>query len=214
MSEKIINSVISALVGGAVGAAVVFFMAGKASFDTLEVGSLTITKQAALLNAEGKEDVVLKEGSVLANNVVLGKKFIGTQYQGHVFVGNRMFTSPDDLVATPMEKWRFYTEIGATNEAGGEVVVRSPNGANVVGQPVNTGMLFRTGFDQNGGLQLVARSNENGSMAMVPLLAPRPNQQSPAEGGQESAAATSTPTSTPGQETPAVAEASTGVAAQ
>lgn len=194
MSEKIISSVISALIGGAVGAAVVFFLgnSSKTQFESLEVGNLKITQSAVLVSAEGKEDVVLKDGSVLANNVILGKKFIGTQYQGHVMVANRMFTSPDDLVATPMEKWRFFTEIGASNEMGGEVVVRSPNGANIVGQPVNTGIFLRTGFDQNDNPQVFARLNENGVTLPVPFM--RPNTQ-------QNAAAPNT------ENAPAVAEA-------
>lgn len=199
MSEKIVSAVISALVGGAVGAAVVFFVAGKSKFETLEVGSLKITKDATLLNAEGKEDVVLKDGSVLANNVILGKKFIGTQYQGHVMVANRMFTSPDDLVATPMESWRFYTEMGASNETGGEVIVRSPSGANVVGQPVNNGVFLRTGFDKSDNPQLFARVNQNGVTLPVPFMRPQApaGQGAPAEGtaGQ------------PAEGQPAVAEA-------
>lgn len=178
MSEKLMNSVVSALVGGAVGAAVVFFMAGKTTYDSLEVGQLTITKQATLLNAEGKDDVVIKEGSVLANNVILGKKFIGTQYQGHVFVGNRMFTSPDDLIATPMEQWRFYTELGSSNELGGEMIVRSPKGANVVNKPIEGGLFFRAGFDQNDGPQIFARVNGTDGMTLpVALLRPAPQQQ-------------------------------------
>ncbi|MDR1269950.1 MAG: hypothetical protein LBK82_10525 [Planctomycetaceae bacterium] len=200
MSDKIVSSLFSALIGGIVGACVVFFMSGKTKFDTLEVGSLKITKQATLLNAEGKDDVVIKEGSVLANNVILGKKFIGTQYQGHVFVGNRIFTSPDDLVGTPMEKWKFFTEIGSSEEFGGELIVRSPHGANVVGQPVNEGFLIRTGFLKDDTPQLFVRSNQNGGMAHVGFYQPRPqpNAENPQEGG----------TTTPAAVTPDPAETS------
>ncbi|MDR1964396.1 MAG: hypothetical protein LBQ50_11500 [Planctomycetaceae bacterium] len=185
MSDKIVSSLFSALIGGIVGACVVFFLSGKTKFDSLEVGTLKITKQATLQNAEGKDDVVIKEGSVLANNVVLGKKFIGTQYQGHVFVGNRMFTSPDNLIDTPMEKWEFYTEIGSTKDLGGEMIVRSPSGANVVGQPVNTGLLFRAGFDKGDTPQLFVRSNQNGATLQIPFMrpAPQPAADAPQEGG-------------------------------
>ncbi len=179
MSEKLMSSVVSALIGGIVGAAVVFFVGGSSKFDSLEVANLKITKSAMLVNAEGKEDVVIREGSVLANNVVLGKKFIGTQYQGHVFVGNRMFTSPDDLVTTPMDKWRFFTEIGSSNEIGGEMIVRSSNGANVVGQEIHSGVLLRAGFDANNSPQLFARGNENGMTLPVPFLRPSGQPQAP-----------------------------------
>ncbi|MDR2757682.1 MAG: hypothetical protein LBC20_18480 [Planctomycetaceae bacterium] len=216
MSDKIVSSLFSALIGGIVGACVVFFMSGKTKFEALEVGSLKITKQATLLNAEGKDDVVIKEGSVLANNVILGKKFIGTQYQGHVFVGNRIFTSPDDLVGTPMEKWKFFTELGSSEEMGGELIVRSPHGANVVGQPVNTGALFRVGFDKgNDAPQLFARSNENGGTLHIPFIRPsQPNPENPAEGATPAAtppvpAETSAAPVTPATP-PAVAAENTG----
>ncbi|GHT31164.1 hypothetical protein FACS189427_00590 [Planctomycetales bacterium] len=176
MSEKLFTSVLSALVGGAVGAAVVFFLGTKAKFDNLEVGSLKITKQAVLVDKDGKDDVILRDGSVLANQVVLGKKFIGTQYQGHVFVGNRIFTTPDNLNEKPMEQWRFFTEIGSSNELGGEVIVRSPNGANVVGQDIKQGWVLRNGFDANNEPGVLAVSNQNKAVARVPFVVPRPNQ--------------------------------------
>ena len=179
------NSVVSALVGGIVGAAVVFFVGGKTKFDSLEVADLKITKSATLVNAEGKDDVVIREGSVLANNVILGKKFIGTQYQGHVFVGNRMFTSPDDLVTTPMDKWRFFTEMGSTLDAGGEMIVRSANGANIVGQETNSGVLLRAGFNTDNSPQLFARILENNLTLPVPFMRPPAPQQAenaPADG--------------------------------
>lgn len=182
MSEKLINSVISALIGGVVGAAVVFFLAGnKNQFDSLEVGDLTIKNKAVVLDKDGKDDVILRDGSVLANNVILGKKFIGTQYQGHVFVANHMFTSPDNLNAKPMEEWRFFTEIRSTDQMGGEFIVRSPNGANVVGQPVNKGRMLRTGFDQNENPMMFAVDNAQGGIARVPFVVPPQQQQASIE---------------------------------
>ncbi|MDR2705294.1 MAG: hypothetical protein LBC02_05915 [Planctomycetaceae bacterium] len=198
MSDKIVSSLFSALVGGIVGACVVFFLSGKTKFDSLEVGSLKITKQATLLNTEGKDDVVIKDGSVLANNVILGKKFIAQQYQGHVFVGNRMFTSPDNLMEKPMDQWKFFTEIGSSDTIGGELIVRSPHGANVVGQPVNTGTLFRIGFDEGSDSpRAFARSNENGGILHVGFLAPRqqPGAETPPENGAVAPAPATPPAS-------------------
>lgn len=169
MKEKIVISVLSAVIGGVVGALVVFTTAGKTQFENLEVGNLTVTKQAKLLNDKGEDDIILRDGSVLANNVILGKKFIGTQYQGHVFVGNRMFTSPDDLTTKPMNEWRFYTEIGGTEEFGGEMLVRSPSGASIVGKQSQEGNLFRVGFDPGDNPQIFARSNKNGAVLTVPF---------------------------------------------
>jgi hypothetical protein len=172
MNQGIMNTVFSAVVGGTIGAAVTFFGTGKTEFENLKVTNLTITKQATLLSKEGKEDVVLKEGSVLANNVVLGRKFVGTQFQGHVVVANRMFTSPDDLVATPMEKWRFFTEIGSTVDAGGEVIVRSAAGPASINQPINNGALLRTGFDKDSTPRIWAVRNQDRNFVPVNLASP------------------------------------------
>ena len=185
MNKRISDHLISALIGGVIGAAVVLLATGQmptsvsvhaqtesgivpeppsGKFKSLEVENLVITKQATLLNAEGKEDVTIKEGSVMANNVVLGKKFIGTQYQGHVFVANRIFTSPDDLQTKPMEQWRFFTEMGSAIDAGGEVIVRSSNGPNIVGKAVTEGRMIQTGFDQNNQPQIFVRDLANGDL--------------------------------------------------
>ena len=160
------NTVVSAIVGGIVGAAVVFF-AGNASdkdpqnvkIQALEVAKLTITDQATLLSKEGKEEVVLKEGSILAENVIFAKKMIGRQIQGHAVVANRVFTTPDDLFATPMESWRFFAELGSSAEAGGEIVVRSAQGAATVNRPTNSGALFRMGYDPEHRPQMLALNN-------------------------------------------------------
>lgn len=204
MSEKIVTSVISALVGGIVGAVVVFSFAGKTSFDSLEVGKLTIKEEAKVLNEKGEEMIVMKEGSLLANTAIASNKFIGRQYQGHVFVANRLFTTPDDLNAVPMAQWRFFTEVGSSNERGGEVIVRSPNGATVVGQEAKQGFLMRTGFDEKDNPQLFAIANQNGFTAQVPFMVPNPR---PAEGGPapEGTAGTGAPAGPIGPEGTAVA---------
>ncbi|MDR0705371.1 MAG: hypothetical protein LBF88_10340 [Planctomycetaceae bacterium] len=180
MSDKIVSSLFSALIGGIVGACVVFFLSGKTKFDALEVGSLKITKQATLINAEGKDDVMIKDGSVFANKVVVGHKFIGQQYQGSFFIGNRIFTSPDDLVNTPIDQWKFFTEIGSSSKMGGEFIVRSPHGANVVNQQINTGSFFRIGFDENNDAPLLtSKNNETGTGAFIPLFTTRQAAQQP-----------------------------------
>ncbi|MDR2642697.1 MAG: hypothetical protein LBC74_07875 [Planctomycetaceae bacterium] len=128
MNKLLMNTVISALVGGIVGAAVVFFLSGK-KFDKLEVRDLTITGQATALSADKKPEILIKNGSILVNNVIGGTRVVGTQVQGHVFVANRMLTSPDDLVRNINTQWKFYTEIGSSREHGGEIIVRSASGA-------------------------------------------------------------------------------------
>ena len=165
------NTVVSAIVGGVIGAGVVFFGASKGTSGDLtdlavkylKVANLVITEQAALHNKDGKEEVVLKEGSVLVENVILGKKIIARQVQGHAIVANRVFTTPDDLIATPMENWRFFAEIGSSIEAGGEIVVRSASGAAAVNRGTNGGILSRWGYDPEGNPQILALQNADRS---------------------------------------------------
>ena len=168
MSQGMMNTVVSAIVGGLVGAGVVFFAGNtcdnaskNVKMQELEVAKLTITDQATLLNKEGNPEVVLKEGSILAENVILGKKVIARQIQGHAAVVNRMFTTPDDLFTTPMENWRFFAEIGSSIESGGEIVVRSAQGAASVNRPTNNGALFRMGYDPENRPQMLALHNVN-----------------------------------------------------
>jgi len=170
MNQGMMNTVVSAIIGGIVGAAVVFFAGNtsekdltKVKMQELEVAKLTITDQATLLNKEGNPDVVLKEGSILAENVIFGKKVIARQMQGHAVVANRVFTTPDDLFATPMENWRFFAEIGSSLEAGGEIVVRNAQGAASVNRPTNNGALFRMGYDPEHRPQILALNNVNRS---------------------------------------------------
>jgi hypothetical protein len=192
----------SALIGGIVGECVVFFMSGKTKFDSLEVGSLKITEQATLFNAKEEKDVVvIKDGSVIVTNAVVGTKFIGHQYQGNVFVGNRLFTSPDDLLNTSMEQWKFFTEIGSSDKAGGELIIRSPRGANIVGKKdLDSGTLFRIGFDEGyDAPRLFAKSNDNGGIAHIGFMPPSLPQQQPnantsqGDGTTPPAAAVATP---------------------
>ena len=185
------STVVSAVVGGIVGAAVVFFAGGKGdtknlNVENLKVSKLTVTDQAALLNKEGKEEVVIKEGSVFAENLVLGRKFIGTQFQGHAMVANRVYATPDNLFTTPMEQWRFYAELGASKDAGGEMVVRSIAGPALVNRPTTDGALFRMGFDTESRPQILGISNPDRSPVPINYeLSDRQRQQimSAAAGG-------------------------------
>ena len=164
------HTVVSAVVGGVIGAGVVFFAGGSnhvadlkdMELDSLRVGTLTITQEANLLDKEGKQpELVIRDGSILAENVVLGKKVIARQMQGHAIVANRVFTTPDDLIATPMENWRFFAEIGSSIEAGGEIVVRNAAGPASVNRPTTNGALFRLGYDPEQRPQILALQNAN-----------------------------------------------------
>jgi len=177
MNQGFVNTVISAIVGGVVGAGVVFFAGGNVSKNPAEmakltVRELTITGQAVLLgkaNEEGKQfpEVMIRDGSILVENLLLAKRMIARQIQGHAVVANRVFATPDDLINTPMENWKFYAELGASTNAGGEVVVRSVSGPAMVNRPTQGGTLLRTGFDTESKPQIIAL--QNASRSILPL---------------------------------------------
>jgi hypothetical protein len=166
MNQGMMNTVISAIVGGVVGAGVVFFAGGSEKMDLknveiadLKVERLVVAEQATFLNEAGNPVVGIKDGSIITDHVVVAKKFVGQQLQGHAIVANRLFTTPDNLMQTPMDQWRFYAEIGSSAEHGGEVVVRSATGAARVGQATAGGTLLRAGFDTESKPQIVAIQN-------------------------------------------------------
>ena len=165
MSQGMANTIVSAIVGGIVGAGVVFFAGNKVDlnnveFENLQVGKLTIKKEAVLLDKDGEmSEVAIRDGSVMAKNAILGQKVIAQQVQGHAIVVNRLLATPDNLVTTPMEQWRFYAEIGASNQDGGEIIARSVNGASLIGKPTTSGMLFRMGYDPEQRPQMLALQN-------------------------------------------------------
>lgn len=173
MNQGMMNTVVSAIVGGVIGAGVVFFASGSKvgmkdlELENLKVAKLTITEMATLLNAEGNPELFIRDGSVLAEKVILGNKLVGQQVQGHAVVANRLFATPDNLVTTPMDQWKFYAEIGASLDAGGEVVVRSLGGAATVGKPTTAGALLRTGFTPEGLPQTLAIQNANRSPMQI-----------------------------------------------
>ena len=165
MKHGMTNTVISAIIGGIVGAGVVFFAGGSkvdlkdVKMENLKVTNLTVSNQALFLNKEEQPELAIREGSILANNVIVAKKFVGQQLQGHAIVANRVFTTPDDLMNTPMQNWRFFAELGSSVEAGGELVVRSAAGYASVDKATSGGALLRAGFDTDSKPQVVAVSN-------------------------------------------------------
>ena len=169
MNQGMMNTVVSAVVGGVIGACVVFFSSGSKmdlanlELENLQVANLTLTKQAVLLNEQGAPEVVIKDGSVLVEKVLLGNKVVGQQLQAHAMVANRIFATPDNLVQTPMDRWKFYAEIGASTEGGGEIVVRSVAGPASVGQATTGGSLLRMGYDPESKPQILALQNHDRS---------------------------------------------------
>ena len=178
MRKRIPDHFLSAMIGGVIGAVVVLFTTGQmpaimetvyaqaerasvpdvpnGKFKTLEVEELIITRQAKLLNEAGQPELFIRDGSILAERVILANKLVGQQIQGHAVVANRMFATPDNLRNTPMEEWRFFAEIGASTDVGGEVIVRSVDGPASVGRPTREGSVLRMGYSPEQRPQMLA----------------------------------------------------------
>ncbi|MDR2345210.1 MAG: hypothetical protein LBE18_04015 [Planctomycetaceae bacterium] len=173
--SKWIHTVISALIGGVIGAAIIISLPEKTKFDKLEVRDLVITDQAEFLSA-GKNktpEVLIKDGNVFVNNTIACKRLVGSQVQGHIFVTNKMLTSPDDLVNNGNKPWRFFTEISSTNERGGEIIVRSAAGA-ISGAELNVlptnGWAIRAGYLEGDQPELSFISNVTKEVIPVAIL--------------------------------------------
>jgi hypothetical protein len=192
MRNGVPGHLVSAVIGGVIGAAVVLFVAEQKTpvfslaetahaqfeqnivpnppngkFRDLEVENLIVTTQIQLRNKEGNPELFIRDGSVIAEKVILGNKLIGQQIQGHAIVGNRIFATPDNLVTTPQESWRFFAELGATLEVGGEIVVRNAAGAAVVGKQTTDGVVARMGFDTESRPQILALQNSDHRVLLI-----------------------------------------------
>jgi hypothetical protein len=177
MSEKIINSFLSAIIGGAVAFAVVYSTGRTAptNADVFKVKSLEVADSITLRSPEnGEEMIVLRnDGLIFAKNKVATEHFLGKQFSGQILVGNRVMVSPDDLINTTPETWQFLAELGGNLETGGELFVRSPHGGNHVGKGVVDGQSVKIGFDKNDLLQFFALNNQNKEVQVLAMQQPK-----------------------------------------
>jgi hypothetical protein len=162
---------------------VVFLIPEKTKFDTLEVRELNITGQAQVFSGDkenkDKPDVLINVGGVFARHSLVGERVVGRQMQGHIFVANRMLTSPDDLIGTPITQWSFFTDIGSSTEKGGEVIVRSKSGA-VSGTNLDKiepdGWVLRAGYIDGDKPDVSFFSNKTKEIRPVAMFRIDPNQ--------------------------------------
>ena len=173
MREKIINSLISACVGGVVAFCVAlgFNNPGTDSrHETLSVKSLEVADSITIKSPQnGEEAIVLRnDGLIFSKNKVVAEHFLAKQFSGHLLVGNRVLVSPNDLVNSPTESLEFLGELGINRSTGsGELIVRSPSGGNAVGKGAVNGQLAQIGFDQNDMLQFIVFDNAKKSTHFV-----------------------------------------------
>lgn len=175
MKEQLMTSVVSALVGGAVAAIAIFSNGGNTSkMDSLEVGSLKVTKELNVqMDNSANPLLMIKDGGTITSGSFIANHVMANQVSGSVLVANRLFTTPDNLAQTPMNQWRFFTEMGASPQAGGELIVRSPNGAFVAGSPgVEQGQFVRVGFNMNDLVEVIAANNVTKAIAPIAVQSP------------------------------------------
>lgn len=194
MLEKITGSVFSALIGACVAAVILWSFGNKAAKqETHEIRNLSVVGRFAVCDPEtGKELVVIDSGSIMAANKVIATQFFGSQVAGSVMVGNRIYTTPDNLVETPAGQWRFFTEIGGDLNKGGELLVRSPQGWSAAGKETVEGNFARVGYNQQDLFQILAFDQSNKEVRTVTSEMPRrrggpgnPGPGSPGPGGPD-----------------------------
>lgn len=179
MREKILHLLISAFVGGFVAIAIVFWHTPKTPrFDKLEVGTLVVTDQLSMRDRNATDDeILMKSGSIMLQNKVVASQFLGTQMAASVFVGNRMYTTPNNLFATPISEWKFFTELGSDPQCGGELLVRSSKGGSGVRAEINEGLYLKMGFDAQENLMVFAQNNASSiPLPIVRRQPPGPNE--------------------------------------
>jgi hypothetical protein len=165
MKEKVLLATISATVGGFMGAMMVLFFSGGDRFEQLEVGQLTVREKISLRPAEAEKDqVVIKDGGLLAKNRIVAGSVLSDQLAGRFLLTNRVLTTPDDP-SGPVEKCRLYTEMGSNPETGGAMIIRSPGGSNIIGQGIEGGHAICMGYNPQGSPLFYMQNNENGQRA-------------------------------------------------
>lgn len=163
------NTVISAVVGGVVGAMVAFACGAFSSsaipesIDKLKVGELIVSDKM-LLWEDGKEDadLLIQNGGILAKT-----RIIATQICGNAMLANVVLTTPDNPTKQ-LNECTIYTEMGSSPTEGGLLTVRSPDGGNILGNPngVTSGMAYTVAYDVGGNPACFFRKNATQEMAM------------------------------------------------
>ena len=177
MSEKLLNTFLSAAIGAGTALAGVWLLqdpgknpkpespdAGQAPvsrFDELEVERLKVTGGIWVCHSETGEPLIeLKDGVVLAKNEVLAR-YVG----GMEMVGRKLQITTGDPSA---EDPPIFCELGASDGGqGAYIALLSPQGTHSV----------NVGFDRNETGFIVSRNNDDASMTAQVVL-PLPQRES------------------------------------
>ncbi len=201
MKEKILLATIAATVGGFMGAMMVLFFSGGEKFDRLEVGTLTVREKIAL-RPKGieKDQVVIKDGGLLAKNRIVAGSVLSDQLAGRYLLTNRVLTTPDDPSGS-VEECRLYTEMGSNPDTGGAMIIRSPGGSNVIGKGIEGGHAICMGYNQEGSPLFYMQDNVSGRRAFGVLASAEknaPDGDSSSENALRNPSSDSSPAGGPG----------------
>lgn len=165
MRDKLINVLLSAFVSGIVAYTVVNMMERRTHSelpDTLSIKKLEVADSISIKSSEGMDEAVVlrNDGLIFAKNKIITDLYLGKQFTGRFLVGNRVLVSPNDLIKDPIESLEFMGELGINDKTGGgELLIRSAQGGNHVGDGAQKGQFAQIMFDQNEILQFFVHDN-------------------------------------------------------
>ena len=165
MRDRIFTIFLSAVVSAAVTFLTVFVMERRfhaAIPENLTVKNLNVAEMITIQTPDktGEAVVLRNDGLVFAKGKVITEHFLGTQFSGHLLVGNRVLVSPNDLANDAPENFQFLGEFGINQETGsGELLIRSLEGGNHVGTGVEAGQFAQITFDRNDLLHFLVYDN-------------------------------------------------------
>jgi len=185
MRDRILTILLSAVVSAVVTFLMVSVMERKyyaAIPENLTVKSLNVTETITIQTPDQSDEAVVlrNDGLVFAKGKVITEHFLGTQFSGHLLVGNRVLVSPNDLANDAPENFQFLAEFGINQSTGsGELLIRSPEGGNHVGTGVESGQFAQITFDQNDLLNFLVYDNQSKGTQLFAEQKMRPEGTSP-----------------------------------
>ena len=150
--------------------------------ENLAVKSLKVAETITIQTPDQADEAVVlrNDGLVFAKGKVITEHFLGTQFSGHLLVGNRVLVSPNDLANDAPENFQFLGEFGINQSTGsGELLIRSPEGGNHVETGVESGQFAQITFDQNDLLNFLVYDNLSKGTQLFAEQKTRPEGTSP-----------------------------------
>jgi hypothetical protein len=215
MKSGLFNTIVAAIVGGVVGAVVVYACGAFSTsglpekIDKLKVGELNNTEKMMLWE-DGKDNwnLLIQNGGLLASTRVIAQ-----QVCGNAMLANCVLTTPDNPT-NPLEQCEIFTEMGSSKTEGGLLTVRSPDGGNVLAnQGVSTGSAYTVTYESSGAPVCLFRKNDDGKRLLgqfvpgkengtIAIMFPQPPPQQDGQPAEMSQSAPAVPPMSPSPNPP------------